>query len=74
MKTKDMTLEEIRLKGLEALAEKLGPAGLIKFMHLFDKGSGDYTRDRHKWLQGINLEQIEKEIAASRKKPAPKAR
>ena len=73
MKTKDMTLEEIRTKGLEALTEKLGPAGMIKFIQMFDKGSGDYTRDRHKWLKGIGIDQIADEILTERKKSEQKA-
>ncbi len=68
MKTRDMTLEEIRSQGLKALTERLGPEGMIRFIQMFDKGSGDYTRDRHKWLDGITIDEISEEIIKKRKK------
>ena len=66
MKTKNMTLEEIRTKGLEALAEKLGPAGMIRFLQMLSPGTGDYTRDRHKWLPDTDPEKIVEEIIQKR--------
>jgi hypothetical protein len=35
--------EEIRRRGLEALAEALGPVDAVRFLQSFDLGSGDYT-------------------------------
>ena len=46
----EMSLDEIRKRGLEALARALGPAGMIRFLQQFDNGSGDYTAERHQWL------------------------
>ena len=45
-----MTLEQIRLAGLAALARELGPVGMVRFLQQFETGSGDYSVDRHRWL------------------------
>jgi hypothetical protein len=41
--TTEMTLNEIRAKGLAALARELGPTGYVRFLQQFEAGSGDYT-------------------------------
>ena len=45
-----MTLEQIRLAGLAALARELGPVGMVRFLQQFETGSGDYSAGRHRWL------------------------
>lgn len=52
------TLEEIRREGLEALRERLGRAGMIRFLQQFETGSGDYARERHEWVDETSLEDI----------------
>ena len=52
------TLEQIRREGLEALRERLGRGGMIRFLAQFDNGAGDYARDRHDWVDRTSLEQI----------------
>ena len=49
---------EIRRAGLEALSERLGPAGMIRFLRMFDPGQGDYTAERHRWLDQLTLDDI----------------
>ena len=46
MKTKTLTLYEIRTIGFEALLRELGPAGAIRFIQQYESGHGDYTRNR----------------------------
>jgi len=41
-----MTNAEIRTAGLKILAKELGEDGLIRFLHEYDMGSGDYTKER----------------------------
>jgi len=48
--------------GIEALTEKLGPIGMIEFMRQFDSGYGDYTKERHAWLDNMSIEEISNEI------------
>jgi hypothetical protein len=57
---KDMST--IRKMGIEALNEKLGPVGMVEFMRQFDSGYGDYTKERHNWLDGLTIEDISSEI------------
>ena len=58
--TKDMNF--IRRLGIDALTEKLGPIGMIEFMRQFDSGYGDYTKERHVWLDDLTIEDISNEI------------
>ncbi|HQZ67228.1 MAG TPA: hypothetical protein PLY87_19190 [Planctomycetaceae bacterium] len=53
-----LTLEQIRREGLQALRERLGQAGMIRFLGQFDNGEGDYTKDRHEWADTTSLDEI----------------
>ncbi|MCG3130814.1 MAG: hypothetical protein FLDDKLPJ_01587 [Phycisphaerae bacterium] len=53
---------EVRRAGLEALNERLGPAGMIRFLRMFDPGRGDYTAERHQWLDPLTLDDIVRSI------------
>jgi hypothetical protein len=64
-----MTLEEIRQAGLEALRERLGRAGMIRFLQQFEIGQGDYARERHKWVDQTTLEDLKKPARGKRKRP-----
>ena len=59
---KTLTIPELRRAGLEALRERLGPAGTIRFLQLFDPGLGDYTADRNGWLGDLTVGQIGRDI------------
>jgi LDH2 family malate/lactate/ureidoglycolate dehydrogenase len=63
-----MTDEEFERHTLELLREELGPDGLARFLRVYRPGSGNYTRDRHKWQQGITVRQIAEEIKKRREK------
>ena len=55
-------MNSIRRLGIDALTEKLGPIGMIEFMRQFDSGYGDYTKERHAWLDNLTIEDIDNEI------------
>ena len=55
-------MNTIRKLGIEALTERLGPIGMVEFMRQFDSGYGDYTKERHKWLDHLTIEEISNEI------------
>ena len=67
MKTQDMTLEQIRLTGLEVLARELGPVKMARFLQQFETGTGDYSVDRHRWLGVREVQGVAKEIRQRRK-------
>ena len=58
--TKD--INSIKRIGIEALTERLGPIGMLEFMRQFDSGYGDYTKERHEWLDHLTFEDICNEI------------
>jgi len=58
MKKNLMTMEEIRTIGLEVLAKKLGPAGMVRFLQQFETGHGDYSAERRKLLKGDSVRSI----------------
>lgn len=37
---------EIRMVGMQALKDALGPVGMVRFMQQYDLGYGDYTKER----------------------------
>ena len=58
MKSNDMTISQLRLRGHKALFETLGPVGFIRFMQQF-VARGDYTKDRQRWAHKIDLSDLE---------------
>ncbi|TFG19153.1 MAG: hypothetical protein EU529_16655 [Promethearchaeota archaeon] len=53
---------DIRKKGIEALNNALGPVGMVRFLHQFESGSGDYTKERHIWLKDKDIDSILEEM------------
>lgn len=52
------TPAEIRRAGWEALKEKLGIAGALKFMQQYENGEGDYVKLRSKLYEKDNVEDL----------------
>lgn len=59
---RDMTPEEIRNAGLEALERELGVVGMVRFLQQFEKGTGDYTKERYDWLRDEDAENLIREV------------
>ena len=66
MSTPVMTMNEIRLAGLDALSRELGPVGMVRFLQQYETGQGDYTAERHRWLDRYSLEEIVEQIEQRR--------
>ena len=64
------TLDEIRREGLEALRERLGRAGMIRFMQQFETGSGDYATARHEWVDKTSLDDLREMAQSDESAPA----
>jgi hypothetical protein len=58
MNVQMMTPQQIRVAGLAALARELGLVGMIRFMQQFEMGQGDYSKDRHQWLDRYSVDDI----------------
>ncbi len=66
MSTQTMSPIVIRKAGLEAVAKKLGPLGMVRFLQQFETGLGDYTRERTQWLKDMDIHEIVTEIKKKR--------
>lgn len=71
MSTVRLTNAEIRARGWEALIEKLGPSGALRFAMQTERGQGNYARRRHRLLGGLSVNQL---LARMRRRPAPSDR
>ena len=65
-----MTSEQIRSAGIEALKRELGVVGMARFLQLFETGRGNYTEERHQWLDQMSLDDIYARILEQRKENA----
>ena len=65
------TLDQIRREGLQALRERLGRAGMIRFLQQYDPGQGDYARERHAWVDRTTLDDIRAAAGLPAKPAAP---
>ena len=69
-----MTDNEIYQLGIEALAGKLGTAGVSRFLNQIRPRTGNYTLERHEWLDNLpdidtlaqQIRQASKEFEAER--------
>ena len=64
-----MSDDDFERQALAILQRELGLDGLARFLRLYRSGTGDYTRDRHQWLEGATIQEIMAEIEG-RDKPA----
>lgn len=62
MPAKTMALERVRIAGYQALTRALEPVNLVRFLQQFEIGYGDYTQERHQWLDRYTIEEITCEV------------
>jgi hypothetical protein len=67
MIARSRTLPEIRAEGFRALVERLGVSDALRFMQQYDLGQGDYTQERHEWLDSLSVDDIVRDIEEMRK-------
>ena len=56
------TQNEIIKQGYNALINSLGITDTIRFIQYFSPGKGDYTKERHQWLDEKTLADVLVEI------------
>ncbi len=59
-------LYQIRQIGIEVLNRELGPAAMIRFLQQYESGYGDYSKERHEWIDEISVEDIAEKIRKKR--------
>lgn len=64
------TLHEIHDEGIDALRKTLGPVDMVRFIQMFDHGTGDYTKERKQWLSN-DLDEIYSEILEMQNQTRP---
>ena len=69
MKENLMTDEQILELGFKALVDKLGPIGMVRFIHQFRAGTGDYTEERQQWVGKSDVETLAKQIQRTENDP-----
>lgn len=65
------TLHQIQQEGLDVLVEKLGSDDAIRFLQIYETGSGDWTKDRKKFLEKDPDKIIQSILERRKKAPAP---
>lgn len=63
-----LTDEQFELEALDVIKREFGVDGLVRYLRLHYRGTGDYTRDRHKWQKDLTVEQIAEQIMARRER------
>jgi hypothetical protein len=58
MKTQNEVIEQ----GYQALIDSLGVVDAIRFIQYFSSGQGDYTKERHQWLENKSLDDVFREM------------
>jgi len=65
-----MSDEDFERQALAILQRELGLDGLARFLRVYRSGPGDYTRDRHRWLEGATIQEIMAEVERGNKPAA----
>lgn len=50
-----MSDEEFERRTLSAIEREFGLGGVARFVMAYRFGTGDYTRDRHLWQDGLKM-------------------
>jgi len=58
----ELTLNEVNDLAMDALLKALGPVDMIRFLRQYEHGSGDYTKDRHQWLNDVPFDEFAAEV------------
>ncbi|BBO16848.1 conserved hypothetical protein [Candidatus Brocadia pituitae] len=61
------TFAEIKTMRWKALVKELGYTGATKFILLYEKGEGDYTKERKELFKDVTIEDIIREIKERKK-------
>lgn len=54
------TPHEIAVEGFKTLARNLGVSAALRFILQYERGEGDYTRERRHLLKGLTIESLQR--------------
>ena len=54
----DISDEEFERRTLDAIEREFGLGGLARFLMTHRSGKGDYTADRHQWLDRLSMDEV----------------
>ena len=74
MSTVRMTNAEIRARGWDALIERLGPSGALRFAMQTERGQGDYAARRHKALGRLSVDELLSRMGRRAARRSPRRR
>lgn len=60
----DLPEDVFRQQVYSIISRELGLAGYARFLRTFCSGKGDYTAERHKWQEGLTVEDIWEQMKA----------
>jgi hypothetical protein len=63
---------QLAADGFAAMVQSLGMADAVRYVQLYHQGDGDYTRERHQWLDEVSHEQVANLMARTEKKGSRK--
>lgn len=66
IQTQNLTPFEIQSLGIEILTKELGVSGMLEFIEIYKKGSGNYTEERRKTLKEKSVAELAKNIYKAR--------
>lgn len=70
MKSARLTDSDVRIRGWEALVDKLGLAGALRYALQTERGHGDYSDVRHRMFGRFSVDDLLKRMHA----PGPRRR
>ncbi|WP_448573132.1 hypothetical protein [Trichothermofontia sp.] len=66
-----MKQTEIRQRGYQALIDALGIANTLRFLQQLGVGYGNYTQERHQWLDQLTMEDFQEFVRQQSSEPNP---
>jgi hypothetical protein len=49
---------QLAADGFAAMVKSLGMADAVRYVQLYSQGAGNYTRERHEWLDEFSHDQV----------------
>lgn len=57
-----VNLYQVRQAGVQVLNRELGPTAMIRFLQQYERGYGDYSKERHEWMDNFSISDIVEQI------------